>query len=50
MLIKLHVGSGLKEASRFKINVLCCAVCDTVVVTISLNYTVQTSYPLVILT
>jgi hypothetical protein len=46
MLIKLHVGYGLNEARHFKKG-LYFAVYDTVAVTNSLNYTVQTSNPLV---
>ena len=50
MLIKLHVGCGSNEARRFNINVLCFVVNDNAAITNSLNYTVQTTYPLVNLT
>jgi len=37
----------LNEARQFKINFLCSAIHDTVAVTNSLSYTVQTSDPIV---
>jgi len=40
MLLKLHVSCGLNEAGSFKINLLCFAIYDFVVVPNSLSYTV----------